>query len=104
MTLVSTVVMRNTAVIAGMRLAPHMPNITTMPVAMATRLMMTWSSVKVATDIPRIMVFSPGCISDTKISRNIRPSRGKSLVRECCGLCTLLRGVASPDSASNVRA
>src|ERR1700761_1408424 len=49
------VVIRKNAVRPPGRCEPSMPNITTMPATMAIRLMITWTSVKVARLIPRTM-------------------------------------------------
>ena len=59
-TLVSTVVARNSAVQPGIRCAPSMPYSTTRPETMPIKLMATCSLVKAAIDSPRIM--KPPCV------------------------------------------
>src|SRR4051794_26153151 len=54
-TLVNTVVARNTVVHTSFFFDPIISMTTTTPAAMATRLRMTWTNMKVETDIPRIM-------------------------------------------------
>ena len=54
-TLVKSVVNRNSAVSPGMRCAPTMPKTTTMPLAIAISVMMTWTAVNVAIERPRII-------------------------------------------------
>ena len=54
-TLVSTVVARNTAVAPSSLLSFSMPSSTTMPVAMPMRLITTCTIVKVTNDIPKII-------------------------------------------------
>src|SRR5581483_5603631 len=58
-TLVRTVVARKAAVQAGGRLPRSIAASTTSPVTMPMRLMTTWTSVNVATDMPHIML--PSC-------------------------------------------
>src|SRR5438067_337383 len=66
-TLVSTVVARNSAVQPGSLLTLNMPNSTTMPDTIAIKLMITCTAVNVAIDILRIItrllyiVPSSGC-------------------------------------------
>src|SRR5689334_4276623 len=57
-TLVAIVVRRKTAVQPSRRCPPSMPAATTSPDPIATRLIATWTSVYVAVDMPKIIVWS----------------------------------------------
>ncbi|HEX3602655.1 MAG TPA: hypothetical protein VHU43_01090, partial [Steroidobacteraceae bacterium] len=57
-TLVATVVIKKSVLVAGMSLAPSILTTATMPLTMAIKLMITCSCVKLAKDIPRI-IFNP---------------------------------------------
>src|SRR5450755_1198019 len=67
-TLVSTVVARNSAVQPSSLFAPIMPNRTMNPEAIPTRLKTTWANVKVSSDIPSTMTRSPWTVP-TRCSR-----------------------------------
>src|SRR5216684_6603098 len=54
---------RKIAVRPGIRWEPSMANMTMMPETIATRLMITWTIVKVAKLMPKIMMHSP-CWTD----------------------------------------
>ena len=58
-TLVSTVVTRNTAVQVGIRSDLNSPYSTTKPVTIATRLIATCTMVNTASDIPKITTWPP---------------------------------------------
>src|SRR5262245_37273618 len=79
-TLVRIVVTRNTAVQPGSRCARSIPARTTSPVTMPIRLMTTCTSVKVASDMPRIMVKLPVV------------GRGRSVAARFAGKCARLSG------------
>ena len=70
-TLVSTVVSRNSAVQTGRDLPAIIPMTTTKPVTIAMRLIATCNSVKVSSDMPRIMILpSPNADEPRQVRRS----------------------------------